>query len=128
MVDVVRWGRMLGEAGIRMTNQRLLVLDVLSRHRLPVSAQHIHAELHEQGEGIGLTTVYRALTSMATAGLVHTFSQAGEIVYRLCGPAKHHHLICRTCGLVIERVEEDVMAGFRAEEVYGICAACTNLS
>ncbi|MGP4102639.1 Fur family transcriptional regulator [Nonomuraea sp. KM90] len=126
MADVVRWGRMLEEVGIRTTSQRLLVLDVLGRHRLPASAQEIHAELHEQGEQIGLTTVYRTLTSLAAAGLVHTFTQMGEVAYRLCGPAKHHHLICRSCGLVIERVEEDVMAGFRAEEVYGTCAACAS--
>ncbi|WP_223168190.1 Fur family transcriptional regulator [Nonomuraea sp. SYSU D8015] len=123
-----RWGRMLEEAGIRTTSQRLLVLDGLGRHRLPVSAQQIHAELHEQGERVGLTTVYRTLTSLAAAGLVHTFTQAGEIVYRLCGPAKHHHLICRSCGLVIERVEEEAMAGFRAEEVYGTCATCAGTS
>jgi len=128
MVDLARWGRILEEAGIRMTHQRLLVLDALDRHRLPVSAQQIHAELQEQDERVGLTTVYRTLASMVEAGLVHSFTRAGEIVYRLCGPAKHHHLICRTCGLVVERVEDDVVAGFRAEEVYGTCAACVNLS
>ncbi|GAA2826174.1 zinc uptake transcriptional repressor Zur [Nonomuraea rubra] len=117
---------MLEEAGIRTTRHRLLVLDVLACHRQPISAQQIHAELHERGARIGLTTVYRALTSMAAAGLVHTFTRTEETVYRLCGPAKHHHLICRVCGLVIERVEEDVMAGFRAEEVYGTCAACAS--
>ncbi|MEV0825132.1 Fur family transcriptional regulator [Nonomuraea rubra] len=117
---------MLAEAGIRTTEHRLMVLEVLARHSQPVSAQQIHAELHEQGTQIGLTTVYRALTSMAAAELVHAFVRAEETVYRLCGPAEHHHLICRACGLVIERVEEDVMAGFRVEEVYGTCAACVS--
>jgi Fur family ferric uptake transcriptional regulator len=115
---------MLEAAGIRATSQRLLVLDVLATHRLPVSAQQVHAELHGRGENIGLTTVYRALSSMTEAGLVHVFTHAGEAVYRLCGPFGHHHLVCRVCGLVAERREENVVDGFRAEEVYGICAAC----
>jgi Fur family ferric uptake transcriptional regulator len=117
---------MLEAAGIRVTSQRLLVLDVLAAHRLPVSAQRVHAELYERGANIGLTTVYRALSSMAEAGLVHVFTYAGEAVYRLCGPAGHHHLVCRVCGLVAERQEENVVDGFRAEEVYGVCAVCEN--
>ncbi|TMR24823.1 transcriptional repressor [Nonomuraea turkmeniaca] len=115
---------MLEAAGIRATSQRLLVLDVLAAHRLPVSAQRVHAELHDRGENIGLTTVYRALSSMTEAGLLHVFIHAGEAVYRLCGTAGHHHLVCRVCGLVAERQEENVVDGFRAEEVYGVCAAC----
>lgn len=69
-MDTARWGPMLEAAGIRVTSQRLLVLDVLAAHRLPVSAQQVHAELHDRGENIGLTTVYRALSSMTAARLV----------------------------------------------------------
>ncbi|MFC5833440.1 Fur family transcriptional regulator [Nonomuraea insulae] len=124
MVDMARWGPMLAAAGIRVTNQRLLVLDVLAAHRLPVSAQRVHTELQDRGEHTGLTTVYRALASMAEAGIVHAFTHMGEAVYRLCGPARHHHLVCRVCGMVAERQENDVVDGFRAEEVYGVCATC----
>ncbi|TDD18428.1 Fur family transcriptional regulator [Nonomuraea diastatica] len=124
MADTERWEPILAAVGIRATNQRLLVLDALAAHRLPVSAQRVHAELQDRGERTGLTTVYRALASMTEAGLVHAFTHAGEAVYRLCGSAEHHHLVCRVCGLVAEREEKDLVDGFRAEEVYGICAAC----
>jgi Fur family ferric uptake transcriptional regulator len=122
---MARWEAILEAAGIRVTTQRLLVLDVLAAHRLPVSAQRVHTVLHDRGSHIGLTTVYRTLSSMTEAGLVHAFTHAGEAVYRLCGPARHHHLVCRVCGLVTEREEQDVVDGFfRAEEVYGVCTAC----
>lgn len=124
MVDMARWGPMLEAAGIRATSHRLLVLDVLAAHRLPVSARRVHADLQDRGETTGLTTVYRALASMTEAGLVHAFTHAEEAVYRLCGPARHHHLVCRLCGMVVERQEKDVVDGFRAEEVYGVCATC----
>ncbi|PZG21020.1 Fur family transcriptional regulator [Nonomuraea aridisoli] len=123
MVDMARWGPMLETAGIRVTSQRLLVLEVLAAHRLPVSARRVHAELQDRGATTGLTTVYRALASMTEAGLVHAFTHMGEGVYRLCGSASHHHLVCRVCGMVAER-QEDIVDGFRAEEVYGVCATC----
>ena len=78
MVDMARWGPMLAAAGIRVTSQRLLVLDVLAAHRQPVSAQRVHTELQDRGEHTGLTTVYRALASMTEAGFVHAFTHTGE--------------------------------------------------
>ncbi|GAA2396066.1 hypothetical protein [Nonomuraea africana] len=35
----------------------------------------------------------------------------------LCGPARHHHLICQVCRLVIERSQEKGMEGIHAEEI-----------
>jgi Fur family ferric uptake transcriptional regulator len=84
----------------------------------------LHAELLRRGEQIGLTTVYRAVSSLVDAGLVHAFSQAGEATYRVCGPARHHHLICRSCGLVLEQAAERRTDGFEVEAVYGVCAPC----
>jgi Fur family ferric uptake transcriptional regulator len=124
MVTMARWTAILEAAGIRATTQRLRVLDVLAAHPLPISAQRIHTVLQDSGENVGLTTVYRTLSSMTEVGLIHAFTHAGESVYRLCGPARHHHLVCRVCGRVAERQEEDIVDGFRAEEVYGVCAAC----
>ncbi|MBB5138375.1 Fur family ferric uptake transcriptional regulator [Thermocatellispora tengchongensis] len=123
-----RWQVVLEEAGIRVTPHRIAVLEVLAGHTRPVAAQQIHLELVERGEAIGLSTVYRAVSSLAMAGLVHVFSQVGEATYRLCGPVRHHHLICRICRLVIERSGEEDMDGFQPEEIYGICPACRRAS
>ncbi|MET8863780.1 transcriptional repressor [Nonomuraea sp. NPDC004580] len=45
----------------------------------------------------------RALASMTETGLLYSFTHAGETVYRLCGSASHHHLVCRVCGMAAER-------------------------
>jgi Fur family ferric uptake transcriptional regulator len=128
MVEESRWTAALGGVGIRVTRKRARVLDVLARHARPITVQELHAELLARGEHIGLSTVYRAMSSLVEARLVHVFSQAGEATYRLCGPARHHHLVCRVCGLVVERREDDEMGGFMAEEVYGVCATCVEAS
>ncbi|MEV4360094.1 transcriptional repressor [Nonomuraea sp. NPDC049625] len=66
------------------------------------------------------------------------FEDHGETTYRLFGPNHRHHLVCQSCGTVIEGppVPElrrwlrrlDTEHGFQAErhhfEVYGTCGTC----
>jgi Fur family ferric uptake transcriptional regulator len=119
-----QWNAAFGGRGVRLTRQRARVLGELARRARPITVQELYAELLARGERIGLSTVYRTMSSLVEAELVHVFSQSGEAAYRLCGPARHHHLVCRICGLVVERREGDDMGGFMAEEVYGVCATC----
>ena len=87
----------LRDAGIRPTRQRLSVLESLGDRPDAVTAQDLHAELRGAGQGVGLTTVYRPLTSLAEAGLLDVFTRDGEQAFRRCGDRHHHHLVCETC-------------------------------
>ena len=124
MSEVVRWQARLSGAGVRATRKRVLVLEVLVTEPRPVTARQVHGELLRRGEPVGLTTVYRAMSSLVEAGLVHAFSQAGEATYQVCSPARHHHLICRDCGLVLEERAGERPDGFEVEAIYGVCAGC----
>jgi Fur family ferric uptake transcriptional regulator len=123
---------------VRSTRQRAAIstlLETLDEFR---SAQELHDELRRRGENIGLTTVYRTLQSMATAGMVDTLrTDTGESVYRRCSEHHHHHLVCRSCGSTIEvggrEVEEwaervAAQHGFsdvsHTIEIFGTCADC----
>lgn len=88
----------------RATRQRAAVSALLDRLDDFRSAQEIHEQLRRTGEGIGLTTVYRTLQSLADAGEVDVLRVAsGESVYRRCATADHHHhLVCRRCGTAVE--------------------------
>jgi Fur family ferric uptake transcriptional regulator len=104
------------------------------------SAQELHDELRRRGENIGLTTVYRTLQSMATAGMVDTLrTDTGESVYRRCSDHHHHHLVCRGCGSTIEvgdREVEEWAAQVAAKhgysdvshtiEIFGTCSQCAS--
>jgi len=96
-------------AGVRATRQRAAIaglLDTLDEFR---SAQELHDELRQRGENIGLTTVYRTLQSMASAGLLDTLrNDTGESVYRRCSDHHHHHLVCRSCGSTVEVGDREV--------------------
>ncbi|SDN54507.1 Fur family transcriptional regulator [Allokutzneria albata] len=125
--------------GLRATKQRAAVsklLDQLDEFR---SAQEIHEELRRRGEGIGLTTVYRTLQSLADASEIDVLrTGSGEAMYRRCSAHHHHHLVCRSCqrtveveGPAVERWAEKIAAehGFsevsHTIEIFGTCADCT---
>jgi Fur family transcriptional regulator, ferric uptake regulator len=93
----------LVQAGVRPTRQRLRVLEELAREPDDATAQTLFQRLREQGEGIGLATVYRTLGSLADHGVVDTLSHSpGEVCYRLCSEQHHHHLVCSSCHRVVE--------------------------
>lgn len=92
------------------------------------------------GESVGLTTVYRTLQGMATAGEIDVLRTAeGEAIYRRCATGEHHHhLVCRACGASVEVASEEIeqwaaataeLHGFtdveHTAELYGVCGSCT---
>jgi Fur family ferric uptake transcriptional regulator len=123
----------------RNTWQREAVREALGTSEGFVSAQSLHSTLHASGSPIGLATVYRALSDLATEGEADSLQQEGESLYRACTPGSHHHhLICRNCGLTVEIEADEVEAwaqkvaaenGFTAAnhivDVFGFCADCT---
>ena len=123
----------------RNTWQREAVREALGDSESFVSAQSLHSSLRESGSPIGLATVYRALTDLATEGEADSLQQDGESLYRACTPGSHHHhLICRNCGLTVE-IEADAVEtwaqsvaaehGFtqpnHVVDVFGLCADCS---
>ena len=105
-------------SGLRSTRQRTAVARLLDDTDDFRSAQEIHEKLRRSGEGIGLTTVYRTLQTLADAGEVDVLrTSTGEAVYRRCSAHHHHHLVCRDCGRTVE-VEEPTVELW-AEKVAG---------
>src|SRR5829696_2066113 len=126
---------------VRATRQAGAVKGALAARDGFTSAQDLQAELRRRGDGVGLTTVYRHLQSLADAGAVDVLrSPEGESVYRICGSGEHHHhLVCRECGRTVEiegrEVERWTRRVAEAEgfvdvdhtiEVFGTCAACAS--
>jgi Fur family ferric uptake transcriptional regulator len=123
----------------RNTWQREAVREALGTSEGFVSAQSLHSSLHASGSPIGLATVYRALSDLASEGEADSLQQEGESLYRACTPGSHHHhLICRNCGLTVEIEADEVedwaqkvaaQHGFTQPnhivDVFGLCAECS---
>lgn len=97
----------LKKAGLKVTLPRVKILQILEgagdRH---MSADDVYRTLLDQGEDVGLATVYRVLTQFETASLVqrHHFD-AGTAVFELAKGDHHDHMICLDTGKVIEFVD-----------------------
>lgn len=129
----------LRDAGLKVTVPRLKILQLLE-HAEPhhMSAEDLFKRLVEQGEEVGLATVYRVLTQFEAAGLVtrHNF-EGGHSVFELDHGNHHDHLVCVKCGKVcefvddvIEKRQEEIAEKFGFETtdhnhtIYGVCAEC----
>ena len=75
------------------------------------SAEDLYKRLIDQGEEIGLATVYRVLNQFDDAGIVtrHNF-EGGKSVFELTQQHHHDHLICLDCGKVVEFSDDSIEA------------------
>lgn len=107
----------------RMTAPREAILEFLSRSSKHMSAKEIYTSLQKKYPDIGLSTVYRTLDLLARMGIV-TKLLLGDGQNRYEFKSKeinehHHHLICTTCGKIInysEFLEEELNLVRKTEE------------
>ena len=91
--------RILKSAGLKVTSQRLLVLDALKRAHHPLTAPQIHEKLTP---GPDRATVYRVLEAFVEAGLAAKLrhgpgAQSYHLVHESLRP-RHPHFYCTSCG------------------------------
>lgn len=121
--------------GIRVTQQRMVILRELAKLRLPTS----HPELTERLAGADLdrATVYRTLLALTEAGLL-VKTQLGDNVWRFGllnvqsrEHGTHPHFVCTDCGGVVCLPESAVTLRGEAVrnqvaevQLRGRCVAC----
>lgn len=95
----------LRRVGLKVTHPRVRILQLLEekqpQHHL--TAEDIYRRLLDQGDEIGLATVYRVLTQFEAAGLVikHNF-EGGQAIYELDRGDHHDHMVDLDTGRIIE--------------------------
>lgn len=92
----------LRAAGLRVTVQRVAVLDALSA-RPHASAETVHSRLRDDLSGVALPTVHGILNDLTGAGIVRRVSlpDAASALYEVQREFdNHHHLQCVECGRV----------------------------
>lgn len=101
----------LRKAGLKVTHPRVRILQLLEQnsphHHL--NAEEIYRQLLDQGDEIGLATVYRVLTQFEAAGLVlkHNF-EGGHAVYELDRGGHHYHMVDVDTGHIEEFESEEI--------------------
>ena len=135
---------LLREKGLKVTSQRLMVLNILSAHGDEhLTVEEISDLAKEESPEIGLATIYRTVQVLLELHVIEkvTFDD-GFARYELNGEEtgsghRHHHAICTQCGKVysletdlLDTLEKQVFEslGFEVTDhevkLYGLCSAC----
>ena len=131
--------RFLAERGLKSTRQRNVIVETFFGIEGHISVEELLAKVREEDPRISQATVYRTMKLLTESGLAHA-RQFGEGQTRF-EPAEgrdhHDHLICTSCGAIVEfenerierlQHEEARRHGFAVHhhkmELYGLCAAC----
>jgi len=95
--------RTLDIAGMRVTNQRALILEVIRQGQGHLDADELYRRAREKQPRLSLSTVYRTLQTFKKLGLVEErhFDESHHR-YEVKPSTEHHHLVCLGCGRVIE--------------------------
>src|SRR3954463_11967592 len=101
------WQSTLRSRGYRLTPQRELVLHAVERlgHATP---DEVLTAVREESQAVNVSTVYPTLELREALGLVrHAPLHARAPTYHSTAGPAHVHLVCRSCGTVVE-VPSDV--------------------
>lgn len=129
----------LKRRGLKTTRERTALFDeIFSTHR-HFDAEDLVLRMRERGAKISRATVYRTLELLFECGLVGRVRLNEEKYrYERLRKGEHHdHLVCTSCGKVIEFVDRaierrqeavcrqhDFLASSHAHQIRGLCASC----
>ena len=100
---------LLRHYGLQVTAQRLAVLRAVAQ-RPHSTATEIGAQVRDQIGSVSPQAVYDVLGALADNGIIRRIQPAGSPArYEDRVGDNHHHLICRTCG---QMVDVDCAVGF----------------
>ncbi len=121
--------------GLKLTPQRLAILEYLDGNREHPSAETIYAEMRKKYPMISFATVYKTLEALKNKGRLHELTIDPERRRYDPDTGQHHHLICIQCKKIVDihaelpvTVPDDVEQSFDLVgnhiEFYGICQKC----
>ena len=132
-------GESLRARGMRLTPQRQRIIEAVTAlgHATPDGLAAAVGQ--DGGPTLSLSTIYRNLEALEQVGVVsHTHLDHRSPTYHLADHAHHVHLVCLSCGAVIESevatadpyvgnllARHGFVADVKHMAIHGWCAACS---
>lgn len=126
----------LKDAGYRITNQRMSIINFIAKRTDHPSAQQIHREINSKVRGISLATIYNTLKTLVETNLIKEIDFEDSDNRYDTNLEPHINLVCTHCGsiadfnlnLPISPAEIKIKKGFITTgyriEYRGVCAQC----
>jgi len=125
------------DAGLKLTPQRLAILEFLDGNKEHPSAEDVYKAVSREFPTMSLATVYNTLMTLKQRGLVKELTMDPLRMRFDPQPTPHHHLICMDCRKIIDihtrlrvNLPEMEQEGFEIVgnhiEFYGRCPKCKN--
>lgn len=131
--------RYMAERGLKSTRQRSMIIETFFGLDGHLSVEELWSRVRTDDARVSVATVYRTMKLLHECGLAHARNFGdGQTRYEAAVGRDHHdHLICTSCGKIVEfendRIEalQDAVAqehGFDVTshkmELYGLCGDC----
>ncbi len=131
--------QLLESKGLKITQQRREILNVLLKAEKHVTAEEIYRDLTKKDSSIGRATVFRTLRLLEDAGFADKIQfPDGKQAYEHKFSRPHHdHMICVECSDVIEfsnstieKIQNELSKKFHfrplwhRHEIFGRCKKC----
>lgn len=91
--------------GIRMTQQRRVILEALTKRDDHPTADMLFEEVHALIPDISRTTVYRTLETLVRIGVARNVCHPGATTRYEALMLRHHHLVCARCNRLIDVID-----------------------
>lgn len=137
--EIDRFREFLQTQGLKLTSERTALLREIFSTHYHFEADELLFKMKDKGVKISRATVYRTLELLVKSGMVRRV-HLGEEHYHyehVRGDSHHDHLICTTCGNVIEFHDEELEARqreicerkrftptFHNLQILGVCGSC----
>lgn len=133
-----KFSEYLKHKGLRITPQRMKILDAFLRTEDHVSMEELFLLVRQSDRTIGQVTVYRTLKLLCEAGIASAVNfEEGLVRYEPRDLHHHDHLVCERCGKKIEFINEaieelqeavcrehDFLPTAHHMVLYGVCSEC----
>ena len=93
---------LLREARLRVTKPRVAVLDAVHGHP-HADTETIYGVVRDRLGEVSQQAVYDVLRVLTESGLIRRIQPQGSVArYESRVADNHHHLVCRTCGVIVD--------------------------
>lgn len=110
---------------LKITHQRLEILQFLDTHSTHPTADEIYSELKKKNPALSKTTIYNALETLQKNNLVQNLTISSQEQRYEIKNEMHHHFLCKKCRKIIDikitcpNLKKILSQGHMVEEVHG---------